>query len=247
MARFHAWILVGMLAFPPLYAEGFWSAREIAEIDGFSELDGVVKLKFKDAVSAKPIAGLQVTIDTLGTFSGSPDGIVQFPLERIADLTDETLAFLVTAPGYIAYEDTLKVRLGTLFTKRFVLSPVLPPQQARMVLEWGKRPSDVDASLVGPGFTVSYRSMKGAKGNATLDQDSRSGYGPETITLLNIKPNAEYVFSVQNFSKDAPLDGVKVAFYVNNKLDKVVFLARSSATKLEIARIRNGAVEYLAR
>lgn len=247
MARIPALFLILALAVPALSAEGFWSAREIAEIDGFSELDGVIKLKFKDAVTAKPVGGLEVTIQDLGTFLGDSTGVVQFPLEAIADLTDETLPFLVTAPGYIDYEDSLKIRLGTLFTKRFVLSPVLPPNQARLVVEWGKRPADIDAMLTGPGFTVSYRSMKGAKGNATLDQDARSGFGPETITLTKINPKADYVFSIQNYSKEAPLDGAKIALYINNRLDKVIFLAKSSAAKMEIARIRAGAVEYLAR
>lgn len=237
--------LLWLLGAGPLLAEDFWSVQEIADIDGFSELDGVVKLKFKDAVTAKPIPGLRLQFDDQTGFSGNDDGVLELPSSTVEGLVDQDLPFTVTAPGYVDYRDSLHVRVGTLVTKRFVLSPVLEARQARLVVEWGRTPADLDAWLVGPDFTVSYRSMNNAAGNARLDRDARNGWGPETITLLNIRPDADYLFSVVNYSNEAPMDGVKVSLYVNNSLIRVFSFPKTSQRKVDLVKIHHTSVEIL--
>ncbi|MEI8093050.1 MAG: hypothetical protein WCG80_02460 [Spirochaetales bacterium] len=235
------------LAGVPAIAVDFWTTREIAEIDGYSELDGVIQLKFKDAVSAKPVQNLRLTLDDGTTLRGNADGIVEFPLEEIADISDLDLPFNIAAPGYVDYRDVLRIQAGTIMTKRFVISPAIPPNQARFVVEWDRRPADVDAVLRGPSFEVSYHTMKAVNGKAALDRDARNGYGPETLTLLNIQPSAEYVFSIVNYSKEAALAGVKISLYINSTLARVQFLPRLTDTKVDVVRIRAGQVEYLVR
>ena len=238
-------IFLSLTSLMGLPAEGFWTVRELSD-ESLSELDGTVQLRFKDAVSAQPIRGL--TLEVGGSvLTSDPLGVVAFPTTEIADIVDKDLPFRASAPGYITLEDTLRVRVGSLVTQRFVLSKNLPLNQARLVLEWEKRPADLDAVLTGPDFVVSYRSKKNAEGNANLDQDARHGYGPETLTLLNIRRDAKYVFSVQNYSKEAPMKNVKVSLYWNNRLDTLFWIPESSAAQIDLVRIANGQVETLLR
>jgi hypothetical protein len=226
-----------------LAADDFWSARELSD-DGFSELDGVIKLRFKDAVSAEPISGLQITTGT-GTLKAGADGVIDLPVDQIKDIVDKDIPFVASAPGYIPLKDALRIRVGTLITTRFTMSKEIKVNQARMVVEWDQKPLDVDAWLVGPDFTVSYRSMKNAEGNATLDRDARRGFGPETITLNNLRQDAKYLFSIQNYSRESALKNVKVTFYLNNQLARVIWIASSSQDKVDILRIVNGSSEFL--
>jgi len=226
-------------------AESLWTPQEIAEIDGFSELDGTMMLKFKDAVSGQPIKGLVLEVNG-ETSQGNADGVVEFPASNIENIVDKDLPFTATAPGYIPLEDRLRIRVGTILSKRFLMTKGMLLNQARFVLEWDRRPADLDAHLVGPGFHVSYWDMRTSSGNATLDRDARSGYGPETITLLDIKRDAQYLYSINNYSGESAMKNVKITVYLNNSLGRVIFLPELRDRTAAIVRIDNGRVEYLA-
>ena len=230
-----------------LVADDFWTTKEIAEIDGYSELDGVVKIMFKDAVTAKPVSGIQVVFDDGTMLVGNPDGVVKIPSDLVENAEDKKIPYTASAPGYISYRDSLEIQLGSVINKRFVMSPDLPLDQARFVLEWQKKPADLDAWLTGPDFTVSYRNMKNAQGNARLDRDAQQGYGPETLTLLHIRQDADYLFSVDNYSNEAPMAGVKVSLYLNNTLVRIISLPKTNAKKTDVLRIHGGQIEYLVR
>ena len=234
-----------LLAAAAISAESMWTVQEIAEIDGYSELDDIVALKFKDAVSGQVIQGLKVQLG--GAELEGADGIVEFPLSVIEDITDQDVPFVATAPGYLPLKDSLRIRVGTVISKRFLMTKGMEINQARFVLEWDRSPSDLDAHLVGPGFHVSYREMKDASGKARLDRDARSGFGPETITLLDIQRGAEYAYSVDNFSGEAPMKNVKVSVYLNNALDRVVFIPRATARTISILKITGDGIQYLAQ
>ncbi len=81
---------------------------------------------------------------------------------------------------------------------------VSPPQegQLRIVLTWGATPSDLDSHLTGPNslggrFHVYYSNK--VDGGAELDLDDVSSYGPETITIKQLR-DGMYRYSVHNFS-----------------------------------------------
>jgi len=74
----------------------------------------------------------------------------------------------------------------------------------RIVLSWGENPSDLDSHLTGPDgsggrFHVFWSRMNA--GNAELDVDDVTSFGPETITIEGL-PGREglYRYSVQNYS-----------------------------------------------
>jgi hypothetical protein len=235
--------LMALLFVGALNAEGFWTTDELADQE-FSELDGVIKLRFKDAVTAAPIKDL--TLEVAGQqFISDHEGVINVPSELYENVTDKDLPFTASARGYINLEDTLQVRVGTIITTRFVLSPGMPANQARIVLEWGDKPRDLDSWLTGPDFTVSYRSKINSDGKAQLDQDSTMGYGPETITLLDIAPGATYEYAVKNYSRDAPIKNAKISVYVNNRLDRVLWIPAIKQNEISVLKIVNKKVIYL--
>lgn len=72
------------------------------------------------------------------------------------------------------------------------LSPTVSPGEFRFVLRWGAQPRDLDSHLLfstaDGGCEVLFSSKAcGATGglSATLDQDRTTGYGPETISIVD--------------------------------------------------------------
>lgn len=224
-------------------AESLWTVQEIAEIDGFSVFKGVVAMKFKDAVSGVPVRGIRFEMGT-AVFKGDEYGLVIFPLALVEDIDDEDRPFVVSAPGYVPLKDELQIRLGDVLVKRFVMTREIPLDQVRIVLEWERRPSDLDAHLVGPGFHISYRNMRSSSGNATLDRDAMQGFGPETITILGIRREARYEFSIENYSGEAPISGAKVSVYLDNRLDRVIRVPETRQKSVTIFTIVEKKVTY---
>jgi hypothetical protein len=89
------------------------------------------------------------------------------------------------------------------------LTPVLPPEEYRIILTWDVLPWDLDSHLTGPLSDGSrfhlYFPLAEANGGsswpdyALLDLDDTSSYGPETVTLKYQLPGI-YRYSVHDFS-----------------------------------------------
>jgi hypothetical protein len=78
---------------------------------------------------------------------------------------------------------------------------------ASMVLTWGMTPRDLDSHFTGPvaatgssRFHMSYGHKN--VGNAFLDTDDTSSFGPEVTSLLKAVPGT-YVYTVHNFSGES--------------------------------------------
>ncbi|MEM8638848.1 MAG: hypothetical protein AAGG51_08560 [Cyanobacteria bacterium P01_G01_bin.54] len=85
-----------------------------------------------------------------------------------------------------------------------------PPRQDKFILSWREIPKDLDLHLLiqtdKSVYRVSYRS-KGQKDGipwAILDDDIRTGFGPETI-YVRYWLKANYYIAVHNYSNDIPL------------------------------------------
>jgi hypothetical protein len=230
----------------PAFAQSMWTVQEMAEIDGFSELDGILVLKFKDAVTGAAIRDLSVIVAG-EMYEGDFRGMVELPIELVEGVDDEDLPFIASAPGYIDLEDVLKIRLESVMVKRFLMTKGLKFNQARFVLEWDQRPVDLDAHLLGPGFHISYRNMRSVPGKAILDRDARQGFGPETITLEEIVKDATYTLTVDNYSNESPMRNVKVSVYMDNRLHKVLFYPEIRQNSLTVLTISEGRIFYTER
>lgn len=160
--------------------------------------DGKLKIRFFDAVSGQPVRDANLSFEHGLQAQSGMDGSVTVTLPQ----KDGVYPFECTKEGYIQAVFELEVIGGTVFNNRFHLSPVIDLGTIRIVLEWGKRPDDLDLHLVKTnGYHISYRNMKSSgDGTASLDRDALNGFGPETITITNLDDKAEYRCYVHDFS-----------------------------------------------
>ena len=85
-----------------------------------------------------------------------------------------------------------------------VLTKIIPSQDYRIVLTWGRHPVDLDAHLRGPNpghedFHIYWNRRTLIKGKKFLDRDDTSSFGPETITIHGLDPGI-YHYTVHNYS-----------------------------------------------
>jgi hypothetical protein len=164
------------------------------------ELSGTMTLFFRDAVTAKGIPAAKVTFQGAEALTDA-DGKVSLPFPEVSDESDVTLTATVRKDGYVPSKVPLLFRLGMLFDYHYSISPSLPPGELRIVLDWGQEPQDLDAHLVKAGaYHISYRDMQKVEDQARLDHDATTGFGPETITVLQLDLHADYVFFVHDFT-----------------------------------------------
>lgn len=105
---------------------------------------------------------------------------------------------------YISDRFDVDVLLDFPSTVHAVLTKIIPPQDYRIVLTWGRYPVDVDAHLRGPhpghqDFHIYWNRRTLIKGKKYLDRDDTSFFGPETITIYGLDPGI-YRYTVHNYS-----------------------------------------------
>ena len=221
-----------------------WDRKEYREIEGFSELENKLILSFKDAVNCKALESVTVQLGKL-VYKTDMRGYVSLPMTPFIEAGNLDLPMLISKAGYTPIKTELKVAAGTVLNKRMLLSPSLAGNSMRFILQWNEEPKDLDLHLEGNGFHVSYRNMRAA-GEATLDQDEQRGFGPETITLRNVKQSHKYKLSVVNYSADADMDETaKVLVYVGDSLDSIIPLNKTESRNVDILEISNGKINKL--
>jgi|GEM_PF-762614 len=115
-----------------------------------------------------------------------------------------------TGDGYTPLSFTVVV-VGGVNTpdQDAAISPILSPNELRIVLEWGAAPFDLDSHFTGPvegggTFHMYYWLAEENNGTnwpgyVTLDVDDTDSYGPETTTLMEIL-DGTYRFSVHDYT-----------------------------------------------
>ncbi|MDD2963745.1 MAG: hypothetical protein PHQ65_01480 [Bacteroidales bacterium] len=184
--------------------------------------EGKLVLRFFNAENGEIVDGAQVNIEGLGDFSSDLQGRVLIDIPE-----DGRYAFTFSKKGFIKANYQFEVTAGTIFYNRFSVCPVLDFGSLRVVLEWARKPKDLDAHLVKEGgYHISYQNLHvSSDGLARLDRDDRDGFGPETITVKNVDERAVYTYFIKNYTdKDSPrsrnLSNSKaiVRVYGNNEL-----------------------------
>ncbi len=220
--------------------------------DAFEEMNNNLSLRFYDALNGKPISGAVVTVGEIGEFNTDFEGVALFPAQN---LEDGELKIIFTHPKYITSEFKIEIMAGSIFFNRFSVSPKLPFGSIRIVLDWDKRPADLDAHLVKQNdYHISFRNkIISADGIAKLDRDDMDGYGPETITVDKVSENSEYYYFVHDYSNQSAsssksLSNSKacVKIYGNGQLLYVYQIPEDqSGTKWEVFKIINGQVVFI--
>ncbi len=171
---------------------------------------GIVAGWVVDATTNEPIAGAWVC-----RADGSPcaatggDGGY-----RLGGVPIGSSNLRVTTTGYDTLMTRVDVAAGETLTRALALSAPLEADQWRFVLTWDAQPPDLDAFLWLPDEQPIFWGGRGdcdpnpptpAVG-ACLEHDSRDGYGPETITITDLRGGGYYTLGVHRY--DDPSDTV---------------------------------------
>ncbi len=198
--RFKIFILIVLMLSVPLSYGQDNNVFEKAD-DMFEEMDYQnLTLRFFNAVNGNGIPGAEVEIEGIGAGETDDEGKLLFPVPE-----DGIYDVYFRKKGYIDSDFKIKIMVGTIFFNRFSVSPEIDLKYVRIVLDWDRRPSDLDAHLVKEGgYHISYRNMHTVSdGSAKLDRDDMDGFGPETITIKRVDINSNYRFFVHDYSNQS--------------------------------------------
>ena len=224
------------------FAAGCWDLKEKSNLE-FDELNEVITFSVKDAVSCKIVKGAKVNFGGVA-LTTNKKGQFSVPLSVLND--GQKIKMLVKATDYIPLLKKLEVEVGTIRGNKILLSPKLAPSSVRFVLSWTDKPKDMDIHLVNDDFHISFRNTKSIAGRAKLDRDAMRGFGPETITLEEVNENSTYSLYVDRYSSRGKIDGnVEVQVYIDNRLNKVVKLPKTSSRSVKVMTLSHGEVKYM--
>lgn len=186
-----------------------------------------------------------------GTYSTPITGTTDSNGKVLLELTESgTYTIEISKDGYITETFEIYVTAyDTQFQKSFAISPEMSEDAIRFVLTWGSYPADLDLWLIGTAsdgtsVRVSFLDMRETNANgaviAELDVDDMSGYGPETMTLLD--PYGSYTLTVVDYrgTGDMSLSGAQVKIYIGSSLYTVVDVPGGLENGWQICLVENG-------
>ncbi len=135
------------------------------------------------------------------------------------------------------------------------MSPIIQTQgEYRIVLTWGENPRDLDSHLFCSGnanYHVYFGNKESNDGNAFLDRDDITSYGPETTTV-KIGEGNSYIYAVHNYTNGGASMGENAAWNLAASGARVVVYGEDGVifdgnvpvnqqgTVWEVFRIENG-------
>lgn len=156
-----------------------------------------------DALNAGPVSGVLVTIRRNSGGTIVAQQITDAAGEYEVELYEGVYTYEANAQSYITSTGLISVAANGSVGQHIVISPELNGQVARIVLQWGADPRDLDSHLRGPrpggGSFHVYYSTDFVEGCGELDVDDTSSYGPETITLLGLYAGT-YRYSIHDYT-----------------------------------------------
>ena len=92
----------------------------------------------------------------------------------------------------------------------------------KIVLEWGSFPEDLDAHILSSKEHAYFGSEESDSLN--LDVESRRGFGPEAVSILNVDEKETYRFFVYDYSNESNPESMELSYsyahvtvYINNE------------------------------
>lgn len=183
-----------------------WNEVLLPEANKNRSHKGILSGVIVDAMTGEGVPEAYLTFegkkDASHTGEVYTDSRGAFSVELEPDVHEIT----ITADGYVTETFEFEMEKDRNYSgEQFIISPELLAGSARIVLEWGAEPQDLDSYLIGESDSggrvfVNYASKAASHGGQTLaelDVDDMNGYGPETTTLYDL--NGVYQFTVVDF------------------------------------------------
>lgn len=242
-----------------IVSDDAWNEIILTDANKYREEKGLVTGVVIDAVSGEGVPGAKIEFaakqDASHSDSVSTGSDGAFSLELDADQYDVS----ITADGYVEEEFEFEVEENKNYSgEQFVISPALAEGTARIVLEWGAEPRDLDSYLTGEtdsgtDVSVSFSDKTCSSGSETiaeLDVDDTTGYGPETITLYDL--NGVYRYTVKDFRRTRTLQqyGATVKVYLPGQAQPEVITVAPNAGIVniwEVFELDHGELRILNR
>ncbi|MDR1787261.1 MAG: hypothetical protein LBR16_02260 [Treponema sp.] len=209
------------------------------------KLDGLIPLRFGNALDGSAIPGASVEIVGVGTFFTDARGIAAFPVQP-----DGAYQLIFTKQGFIQTPLDFKIQTGQVIFNWFSISPGLLGDY-RFVLNWGDKPKDLDIHLEkAGGYHISYQNMREySDEEAKLDRDDRDSYGPETVTLAKLEAKAVYHLYIVDYTNSGKRNstalsesGATVLVYNQNRLLRAFRVPQGKGFRWNVCKIERGAV-----
>jgi hypothetical protein len=234
----------------PLWGDDAAYQAQIQSMIMELEMDDLLALWFTDADTGQPIADALVAIEKKGGIKTNKDGLAIFPV-----VEDGEHRFIIQKEGYVTYQGSFTVFVGTIFFNKYSIPKLLPVNNIKIVLDWDAAPRDLDAHLVKEGrYHISYRDVRKSDDDAAwLDRDDMDGFGPETITVTQLDTHATYRYFVFNYSNrqdknSSSLSTSKavVRVFVDNKFQAVYQVQPGRrGTTWNVFNIVNGKIQVV--
>lgn len=186
------------------------------------------------------LSGVPVTINGL-TFVTNAQGKFFYSLDS------GTYHYSAQLDGYIPAEGDVTVRAGKN-DLTIPMSRLMAYNEYRVVLTWGEYPYDLDshlngASKSGSNYHVAYYHLQADGGDALLEWDDTTSYGPETIHFIAY-PGESYVYSIHDYTNRGSSisnwmgnSGAKVTVYRGNAEIGSFIVPAGSGTVWHVFRV----------
>lgn len=179
-----------------------WNEIILTEANENRERSGILAGVVIDAVTGEGTEGAVLTFEAQKNAQNSATEQTGTDGAFSVELEPDTYVLTITCEGYMEESFEFEMEEGRNYSGvQFTISPSLAAGTARIVLEWGAEPQDLDSYLMGESDSgadvfVSFRNKTSSYGGETvaeLDVDDTNGYGPETVTLYDLNGTYRYV------------------------------------------------------
>ena len=200
-----------------------WNEILLTEANQNRDRKGVLAGIVTDAVTGEGVDSARLFFEASRDSSHSEQGSTSDGGAFSVELEPDIYTITISCDGYMEESFEFEMEKGRSYSgEQFIISPNLAEGTARIVLEWGAQPRDLDSYLIGESDSagsvfVGYYDKVASFGGETiaeLDVDDVDGYGPETITLYDL--NGVYKYTVVDYRSTSTLQqyGATVKVYL---------------------------------
>jgi hypothetical protein len=169
--------------------------------------------EINDYMTSDPLSDVSMVVKngsgvTVG--SATTDGSGHYSIGGILN-TGGNYTITASSAGYQNGTETFTADSDKTFD--FILSSSALSGAARIQLTWGATPTDLDSHLKFSTYHISYGNKGVLTGNAILDVDDTTGYGPENIRIESFLAGATYRYFIHDYTNSCNFTGATVDVY----------------------------------